>query len=240
MNPEAPAFERLKAAAHDPRNGWSLGVFGGIAEFMRGTDEPTHLSEAVGALDVVTDRGGLRLLAHPAAILVDYRMPSRHEARRVRAIACCLPKSEAARAGRTTITELGPDRDSLRAEDRNHLLFDLGIGLQAVEACVRTNAPDLIAALRAAQGRDLFEAGALFGPLIAHAPHRVFMSALGRIEVFQPIPPPDGRSPEGPHTHVLPKLLAHRRTHAASIPIPDGLVPCLSLHPPAGAGAGRA
>ncbi|MEW6255755.1 MAG: hypothetical protein AB1592_07345 [Pseudomonadota bacterium] len=235
-----PAFERLKAAAHDPRNGWSLGVFGGIAEFMRGTDEPAHLSETEGALDLVTDRGGLRLRAHPAAILVDYRMPSRHEARRVRAIACCLPEREAARAGRAVITELGHDRDALRPRERDHLLFDLGIGLEAVEACVRTNAPDLIVALRAAQGRALFEAADLFGPLIAHGPHRVFMSALGRIEVFQPIPPPDGQSPEGPHTHVLPKLLAHRRTHAASIPIPDGLVPCLSLHPPAGDAAGRA
>jgi hypothetical protein len=30
---------------------------------------------------------------------------------------------------------------------------------------------------------------------------------------------------------VLPKLLAHDRTHAANLPIPDGWVPCMTLFP---------
>ena len=70
------------------------------------------------------------------------------------------------------------------------------------------------------------------GIILAANPHRVFLSRLGRVEVFQPIPPPDGKSPEGPHTHVLPGLLRHRRTHAATEPIPDGLVPCAHVYPP--------
>lgn len=234
------AFTRLRHAAHDDATGWSLGVFGGIAEFIRVPGEPARLEEAPGRVEVVTERGGLRVIAHPEAVIVDYEMPSRHEARRVRALACCLPQASAARAGRDCITEVGPDPAPLRPQDEGHVLFDLGIGLGAVEACVRTGAPELIAALRAARGRGLFEAPGLMGAMLAHAPHRVFISALGRIEVYQPIPPADGRSPDGPHTHVLPKLLAHRRTHAASIPIPDGLVPCLSIHPPHGAGTGRA
>jgi hypothetical protein len=49
--------------------------------------------------------------------------------------------------------------------------------------------------------------------------------------VFQPIPPPGGRSPDGPHTHVLPKLLAHVRTHAATEPLPEGWIPCAHLYP---------
>jgi hypothetical protein len=63
-------------------------------------------------------------------------------------------------------------------------------------------------------------------------PHRVFISRLGRIEVYQPIPPPSGKSPEGPHTHVLPRLLQSRRTHPATEPVPEGLVPCAHLYPP--------
>jgi len=59
----------------------------------------------------------------------------------------------------------------------------------------------------------------------------VFASRLGRIEVFQPIPPSDGKSPEGPHTHVLPRLLHHKRTHAATEQIPDGWIPCAHLYP---------
>ena len=63
------------------------------------------------------------------------------------------------------------------------------------------------------------------------SPHRVLVGPCGRIEVYQTIPPVDGRSPDGPHTHVLPKLLRAGRTHAANLPIPDGLVPCLTIHP---------
>ena len=54
------------------------------------------------------------------------------------------------------------------------------------------------------------------GMILAANPHRVFISRLGRIEVYQPIPPPSGKSPEGPHTHVLPRLLQSRRTHPAT------------------------
>ncbi|MDB5551648.1 MAG: hypothetical protein JWL86_1632, partial [Rhizobium sp.] len=51
-------------------------------------------------------------------------------------------------------------------------------------------------------------------------------------EVYQPIPPPSGRSPEGPHTHVLPKLLKSNRTHPATEPVPMGWIPCAHLYPP--------
>jgi hypothetical protein len=59
----------------------------------------------------------------------------------------------------------------------------------------------------------------------------VFLAKVGRIEVYAPIPGPGGTSPEGPHTHVLPKLLRSGRTHAATTPIPAGWVPCAALHP---------
>ena len=62
-------------------------------------------------------------------------------------------------------------------------------------------------------------------------PHRVFVSRIGRAEVYQPIPPAGGTSPDGPHTHVLPKLLAAGRTHAATEPTPAGWIPCAHLYP---------
>ena len=68
--------------------------------------------------------------------------------------------------------------------------------------------------------------------ILAANPHRVFVSRLGRIEVCQPIPPPGGKSPTGPHTHVLPKLLAHGRTHSANEPLPPGWIPCAYFYPP--------
>src|SRR5262249_50106170 len=44
-------------------------------------------------------------------------------------------------------------------------------------------------------------------------------------------PPPKAKSPTGPHPHVLPNLLRHRRTHAATEPIPSGFVPCGHFYP---------
>ena len=78
--------------------------------------------------------------------------------------------------------------------------------------------------------------------ILAHSPHRVFITRAGRAEVYQPIPQPGGNAPDGPHTHVLPKLLAHRRTHAATEPIPRGFVSCAHLYPahPLRDGDGRA
>jgi hypothetical protein len=134
--------------------------------------------------------------------------------------------------GRAVVSELGPDRDAIRAEDRDALLFDLGLGGRHTEICVRTADPETIALLRAILGRPLFtHGGAFLGRLPALSPHRVFRSRLGRVEVYQPVPPPDGQSPEGPHTHVMPRLLASRRNHAATVPIPADCVAGMTLYP---------
>lgn len=226
-------FAALAGHVRDPACAFSLGVFGAIAEFMRDAGEDADMDAGDARIAILTARGALAARRHPEMVLADYAVPSRHPARRVPGRALCLPAAAAARAGRRVVTELGPDADAVRPEDRCAVLFDLGVGLSTTEACVRTRAPEAVAALRAAEGLDAFAAPGLMAAMVAHGPHRVFVSALGRIEVFGPIPPPDGRSPEGPHTHVLPQLLAHRRTHAANVTLPDGLVPCLFIHPPA-------
>jgi len=102
-----------------------------------------------------------------------------------------------------------------------------------VDVCVRVADPDLAATLRASCGRPLLSPdNPAMGAIVAASPHRVFISRVGRAEVFQPIPAANGQSPEGPHTHVLPKLLRQRRTHAATEPVPDGWVPCAHFYPP--------
>ncbi|WP_207908044.1 hypothetical protein [Bosea sp. BK604] len=133
---------------------------------------------------------------------------------------------------RTVLSELGPDREALRIQDRDGILFDMGLGTLQVDICIRASDPGLIGTLRAAEGRSLFEAGnPAIGAILAAGPHRVFIARAGRCEVFQPIPPADGKSPEGPHTHLLPKLLAGGRTHAATEPMPDDLVPFAHVVP---------
>jgi hypothetical protein len=147
-------------------------------------------------------------------------------------ISLCLPQSQCAMSGRTVLTALGPDAHALREQDRGAALFDLGLGALQVDLCVRVSDPNVAAELASHAGRPLFESGnPAMGAILAASPHRVFISRLGRIEVFSSIPPADGTSPQGPHTHVLPKLLAHRRTHAATELVPDGWTPCAHLYP---------
>ena len=146
------------------------------------------------------------------------------------ALAFCLPEAYAKMAGRGHITELGTDEESILDAHRKHVLFDLGLATPYVNVCVRTNNAELIAALRSAQGANILVTGCdAFTHILRHHPHRIFISRLGRLEVYQPIG--IEKSPEGPHSHVLPKLLATGLHHAANTPIPSGMISGLMLYP---------
>lgn len=201
-------------------------MVGVVAEFAHEAREVVTR----GAGSLVTPRGGLRIRPPRQARVIAYETPAGPDLHWTQAVAWCLPEAGARRAVRTVVTELGPDRQALRAEDRDGVLVDLGLGAPSVDACVRTADPGLLAVLREGEGSPLLGSPA-FAALVAHGPHRVFQTAAGRIEVFTPIPPPDGRSPLGPHTHVLPHLLGSGRTHAATVPLPDGWVPVLHAYP---------
>jgi Family of unknown function (DUF6925) len=226
----ASPIELLAAQMADSEASWSLGTFGAIAEFARDPDEPAELSRADGGLAAVTARGGIRITPNEGLRLFASESTTRESwSQRV---SLCLPENRCAMSGRTALTALGPDTEALRAQDREAALFDLGLGTLQVDACVRVADPEVTAELLSCARRSLFEPGnPAMMIILAANPHRVFVSRLGRIEVFQPIPPADGKSPNGPHTHVLPKLLRHRRTHAATEPVPDGFVPCAHLYP---------
>lgn len=214
----------------DVQAGWSVGTFGAIAEFTRDPDEPARLERAVDRISVVTDKGGLQIVPRPGLRLIASEIPTSESWSH--RIALCLPESACAMSGRTTLTEIGPDEGALRAQDRTGILFDLGLGTLQIDACVRVNNQDVVAALRTLTGKPVFESGNdVMSIMLAANPHRIYVSRVGRAEVFQPIPAPGGRSPDGPHTHLLPKLLAHGRTYAATEPIPEGWIPCAHIYP---------
>ena len=237
----ASAFELIADQLADPEAQWSLGTFGAIAEFMRDADEPAEVVREEPVAAVVTPRGGIRLEVRLGLRPIAFEtITTQSWSQRV---AFCLPERESTTSRRTVLTELGPDAQALRAQDRGGVLFDLGLGLLQVDCCIRTSDAALTDGLRAHAGRSLFEHGNLaMGLILRHSPHRVFMTRAGRAEVYQAIPTPGGTAPEGPHTHVLPKLLAHGRTHAATEPIPKGWVSCAHLYPahPLRDGYGRA
>jgi hypothetical protein len=224
------AADCLAAQLADAETQWSLGTFGAIAEFARDSDEPAQLACEPPAFSAITTRSSIRIVPRADMRLFAFETTTK-ESWSPR-IAICLRRDRCAMNGRSVLTELGPDSDALRPQDRAGILFDLGVGALHVDACIRVSDPEIAARLRQHCGHATFApANPAGGLILAHSPHRVFVSRIGRIEVYQPIPPADGKSPDGPHTHVLLDLLRHRRTHAATEPIPDDLIPCAHLYP---------
>ena len=224
--------EIVERGLADAETGWNMGSFGAVAEFHHVGDE---VPQALAApLTQVTQRGGVRIARLAGVRPLAYEMLSPKPHRWSQAVALCLPEAEAAMQRRDVLTELGPDSQALRPADREAVLFDMGLAQPQVDFCIRTADPGLLAELRAHAGRSLFDHDnpVMMAILKAH-PHRVALTRLGRVEVYQKIGGPDtgGVSPEGPHTHVLPKLLRAGRTHSANAPIPAGWVPCASFHP---------
>ena len=219
----------------DWRSGWSMGTFGAIAEFHQDEGEIAVIEDSYG-LTRATRRGAIcidrRMLAEIRAVAYETLSPKRH--RWSQALALCLPPGRARRAGRPALPEIGPDDNAIRGIDRTGILFDIGLSLPQCDFCIRTSDPKLLNELRANLGRSVFDHDntAMSAILAAH-PHRVALTNIGRVEVFQKIGGPDtgGVSPPGPHTHLLPKLLRTGRTHSANTPIPEDLLPLGALHP---------
>jgi hypothetical protein len=214
----------------DPTASWGLGTFGAIAEFQRTGDEPASIDTGA-ALQVVTARGALRISSTQELRAFAYELPGDADSWS-HTLGLCLPAGSTAMHRRAVLTECGPDDDALRPHDRAAVLFDMGFGTEQVDVCVRTADPEALAWLRGGLGRSpLAPDNPLMQAMPRLSPHRVFICRFARLEVYQRIPGHGETPPEGPHTHVLPHLLRHQRSHAATVPIPEGLVPCLHLYP---------
>ncbi|MEM7731316.1 MAG: hypothetical protein AAF280_00850 [Pseudomonadota bacterium] len=222
----------LRDGLNDPDAGWNMGSLGAIAEFHHVRGDPAAPQARV--LQQGTTRGAIRIDTLRGVRPVAYEGVSAKSHRWMQAVALCLPEDEARMGGRDVLTELGADDGAIREEDRGAVLFDMGLGQPQLDFCIRISDPALLEVLRAQEGRSLLEAGnPAMGAILKAHPHRIAITRLGRVEVYQMIGGPDtgGRSPEGPHTHVLPQFLRVKRTHAASTPIPKGWSPCCSFHP---------
>jgi hypothetical protein len=221
----------LKSCLSNPSIGWSIGIFGALAEFHRDENEPAEVRE----LTVSTPLGAIRLEPVDGCRPVRFEPRSEKQADRDFGVGLCLPEAQARMPCRAVLTELGPDRDAVLAKDRDAILFDLGLDMPYGTFCIRTADPVQIERLRAVAGRALLDIeNGIFDEIACMSPHRVFMSRLGRIEVFQRIAAKGGATPPGPHTHLLPKLASRRRTHSANAILPAGLVPCATFYPDKG------
>ncbi len=221
----------------NPESSWSMGSYGAVAEFFQDADEALD-SNATEELVQITPRGGIRLEVNEDLGICAYQDAGSHGTSQQH-IALCLPDESSRMSANTVLTELGPDSAALSDDARDNTLFDLGVsslgsGCFQLDFCIRTGDSSLIDFLRDHCGSSIFEHGSpVFGRLIEAQPHRVAITRLGRIEVYQEIggEQSDDKTPEGPHTHLLPELLSLNLTHSADTPIKDGWVPCAFLYP---------
>jgi len=220
----------LREHLEKPASSFSIGCFGAIAEFHRIPSEPVDVTEYGHTLQSITAQGAIQIALQSAITPVAYEGISKNTKSWQQGVVFCLPQAQARMAQRQHITELGPDHDALQEKHQSAILFDLGLGAENIDFCIRTEDGALIDALRQCRNQSFFETSPeLKDSILQLSPHRVILSRIGRIEVYQPIGLE--KTPEGSHTHLLPKLLASRRTHSANIPVPDGYLPVLSLYP---------
>ena len=174
-----PAIDLLRREIANPETQWSLGTFGAIAEFSRDRDEPAHVTQSADAVSAVTSRGGIALKPHP-----DSRPFASESITRSgwnQRIALCLPADDCAANKRVALTEIGLDHEALRPEDRESVLFDLGLGALQADFCVRIGDHELAARLREYAGRSVFEPGnPAMAMILAANPHRVFANGYLR------------------------------------------------------------
>lgn len=238
--PFAGVMHMLEAHLACASSAWSIGAPGAIAEFHRGAADPCTYDSpgcAITGLGALRFEPCARVHAHAYEILSAQPQHWHH------GIALTLPADAGAMSGRRVITELGPDREAIRAQDRDGVLFDLGLGSAWCDYHVRTADPAQVALLRQAAGASLLDpCCALYDDIVRMSPHRVFVSRLARIEIYQRIASPGDLTPQGPHTHLLPKLFRPARSHFPHTALPAGEGPCLVLYPanPVFDAAGRA
>jgi predicted Fe-S protein YdhL (DUF1289 family) len=195
---------------------WSMGCYGAVAEFLCSHDEACHVTVAGETITARSARGALRLTIGEHVRALQLRAGNDYGP-----IFLTVLKARASLPVATALTALGPDKDAIQPECRDQPWFDLGLGRDDLRFGVRSSVRELQNTLNLLSGLPLFEvlqdAGAA---IIAHARARIIESPLGRAEIYTPIPPPGGQSPDGPHTHLLPRHLATCRATPPGIDLP--------------------
>tara|TARA_B100000676_G_scaffold311511_1_gene381642 strand:- start:946 stop:1917 length:972 start_codon:yes stop_codon:yes gene_type:complete len=229
MEAAVSVSDLLRCYVSDAQTAFSVGSFGALAEFQRGTDEPCEL-DLGNQLQAVTARGALRIDACQPVVAVAHESISRRAPQWTHGLTICSHSTPDMISRSATIAELGPDSEAVQAQHRAALLFDLGVCVGDTRFCIRTSDDELITLLRCQVGKVFVRLSEIVvGAIVAKDPHRVVYSKQARIEVYQPIG--RTRTPCGPHTHLLPRLLRSARTHDPRVRLPGGLLPCLFVHP---------
>ncbi|WP_374546249.1 DUF1289 domain-containing protein [Rhodoblastus sp.] len=222
------ALRAFIAESLRPGGTWTAGVPGALAKFCISPGEPCEIEAKADSIRAFTARGAIAfdLSDHIRAFSIQ------SDAGRD-LIVLATPRGRARSFLAAGLAQIGPDRDAIRAHDSGEILYDFGLNRASSGFGVRTASLRLIARLDGVAGLDWRQFLPLIGDELQEvSPTRVVRHSIGRIEVFTTIPPPDGASSEGPHTHFLPAFLAEEREAPAPIDLPEAYIACAIYHPP--------
>src|ERR1700704_3248915 len=109
MATQSASIDLLHVQIADTDTQWSLGTFGGIAEFSRDRDERVNLTQSATGAAAITSRGGI------AIDLSDDCRPFAFEcitrSSWSQRVALCLPADRCAMNRRAVLTELDADHE---------------------------------------------------------------------------------------------------------------------------------
>ena len=218
----------IKRYLHSTECSWSNGISGAIAEFMYDAGENVSFGESATELHAVTERGAIAVNLAAELTCFAYEDLAHCTRSWTQTVALVLPETHSRIPANHVITALGADTGAIRPQDRDKQLFDLGLGSDLARFCVRTGDSNLERELNSCCGKALSDQQHALAEALQHSsPQRIVVSALGRIEVYTPIPQQAGTTEAGPHTHLLPGLLGKDKAV-----LPSGRPAVMHIYPP--------
>ena len=209
-------------------NSCSIGGIGALAEFH--ATSATELQSHDNYFSANSELGCISIKSQSDLEVLAYETLGKHEDTWRWGLVFSIPKESCSLPNYTVLREIGRDSNANNPAHRNDLLFDIGTGIPHVQFCIRTNENELISLLQRHEGTAIATSGNPVLDIVAKAsPHRVVQSQTARIEVYQKIDP--YKTPMGPHTHLLPKLLRGKRSYASNVPLPLTQAPQLTIYP---------
>ncbi|MEM8841127.1 MAG: DUF1289 domain-containing protein [Pseudomonadota bacterium] len=212
----------------DARGTWVMGVVGAVAEFTAMPGAAVDVRMQGDDLIARTRNGALRMRIDDGVRALTFDPPGQPGHARV---VIAVKRERGRLPVADGVADLGEDSEAL-LPDPGTRLFDLGLARKEARFCVRVGEGASKDALEAVADRPFAESLQRIGaPLLSESPTRVVQTALGRVEVQGRIPPPDGQSQEGPHTHLLPDHLASGCAQPVGMELPRVYLPGAIFYP---------
>lgn len=168
----------------DPETAWTID---GYATFLRDrNDEEVEVALDHAGGSIISKDGAVRITVNAMTRLAPVECLNGESW--AQAGLLCLRNGDSRMARRSVLTEMGSDMMATRPADRLGILFDLGLGREFVDCCIRTDDDALCKTLRKRVGEAIEDDDALLNAISEAGADYVTMSRLGRVETFDTAP----------------------------------------------------